>query len=276
MDNFNTKKLHSQSKKVGTEDSFDLKKIDESVGKVETKKTVCINEKGRVKMVYRVIGVLSLLFIGGCIEFGFKISAYLPYTDENIEYERQEKTMDKIELFVSKADKAINDWRVYHTFHINVDSDKKRISANENTINSIQMYSASYLSDLDDTWKVYALYFYAYVQFIQADFATEIKAQESINSATKSIAAMHILLENKRELNDVWLAKYHIPKNLGILNAMTKALDYKLNADDLTKRKNAIDALRQINNIELLKQEGIDKDRILGDIFEIAFLKKSL
>jgi hypothetical protein len=153
-----------------------------------------------------------------------------------------------------------------------------RIKAQKNLDDLIVLYKGVDQKVIGRAYKIYAQYYYLYLQFICIDLDGK---QSCMDEAVKTISEIEIL-QVDFEVNPLktkqlqWLSGFGLSSKLKILKAQVYAL--KLNSDvNSTETQNlAIEALKEIGGEKSLKDKGADTDRILKYVYSLAFPDKKV
>jgi hypothetical protein len=176
--------------------------------------------------------------------------------------------------FVQSAQKAITSWKKYHAFP--PQNESKALEISQLSLNTKELFSTSFilhrLVDLDKltvTWKIYVLYFDAYIQFMCADMD---KRQSCSDNAVNSIVMIEKQnMENLKKAEVQWLANEGILTHLKLLKAYIYAQQFSMDRQSAKKKQSAIDALNGIGIQSLLIGGQFNDDRILKPIYDLAF-----
>lgn len=193
------------------------------------------------------------------------------YTDD---YDKKEE-LKKITDFISKAKPAISDWILYHSQPTIGEHAKE---AQEVAESVSHLFKDIKVDRLPITWKMYAYYYYAYLQMILADID---KSKESLEHAIESLEKIDKLdKEPMRAEERNWLVDNKITANLKIITAQTYAIKLR-HARQGDSKSEIGDALKlakeKFEFIGAVKGESeqVESDRLLGEIYEIIQMEKS-
>jgi hypothetical protein len=211
-----------------------------------------------IHLRYFLLVIISFL-VGVEFEFQSKLSKYLPY--HNTFYSRQAE-IKKVNVYVKAADEAVTEWRAYHMVKERI---KEREKARQLAATMIPNYKLIRTEYLRPVWEIYGKYSYIYLLLICADIEGSSLCLEELLSAIKDVEE---LLESDISASEMsWLQGINLMTNLWLIKAQATAINFYRDDGSADKKREAMDALRQIGPQLTLQEQGLDKDRLLKQIY---------
>lgn len=176
--------------------------------------------------------------------------------------------------YVVAAKSNIEIWKVYSEIERNPSKIDPRI---EELVSDLmaglernkQLEKRIVIDNLSNTWQVYFSYFKAYLLFICADVRDDNLCAKQSFSKVLEVEKLDSAGFTDEQLK--WLEDEAIFDHLRILKAYVSAVIYLQLPEQEENKFKAIEALKKLGNKEVLLASQMDKDRILGEIFNLAF-----
>ena len=188
-------------------------------------------------------------------EFKYHISEYLPYYDKNYELKKQIKETRQFKALVVDV---INQWRIYHKHknptktNLHIIQEKLKLARRQN--NKIEP------SKLNNEWRMYYEYYYAYNSFICADTSYGNEATNCLDVAQESIRK---ITKNKQYGT-------FSENELNTLSLFVAAVHLKLDPPSGLAARKAKELYNNYSDKSQLRLNDYCNDRLIIKILEIA------
>ncbi len=212
-----------------------------------------------------ILFVTTSAFLAGVeSEFRYNLSKTI-----HVSYYDKLAATQQAQSFVNGAKNIIYAWSVYHANTNSIYNLRK--------IRDAESYSLIFkyieYEKLDESWRVYAMYYYAYLQFICADLK---ESQSCLTNAQTSIEKLHFASQKALpEHARMFLVQNRMIENIEVLQAYSDALAYKLMPSERLMLK-AIDSLNKLGGIRSLEDRDVKSDRLLGPVLRAIEERKEL
>jgi len=220
-----------------------------------------------IKPHHIFVFVLFVIFVTGIhLEFKYQLSRYIVLYDE---YYQKESQIDKATVFVNIARRGISSWKAYN---VNTSKISERDEALIAIAKTRPLYTNLNLSILPKGWQVHTRYFAAYINLICADATGSISCLDDMGSELEKIDELLELEMHPAERR--WLNRVNLHESLKLLNAQYRALLFYNDTSSKELTSGATQALQNLGSQDELLRQQIDSDRILGNIYRLAFNDK--